>query len=97
MEKKTLEFFKTSLKRILKHPDINTVKINNVVKYVIHNLHFLKFYTVYHYCEIIGLKDNITTFYKENQQLYTRREQLYYESVINVLLYMNKNDIYDYV
>ena len=45
------EFFKstkTSLKSILKHPEINTTKINDVVikahKIVIHTLQFLKMY-----------------------------------------------------
>ena len=50
------EFFKstkTSLKSILKHPEINTMKINNVVlkahKIVIHTLQFLKLYILHHY------------------------------------------------
>lgn len=50
------EFFKstkTSLKSILKHPEINTKKINNVVikahKIVIHTLQFLKLYLLHHY------------------------------------------------
>lgn len=59
MEKPKLkppEFFKstkTSLKNILKHPEINTKKINNVVikahKIVIHTLQFLKLYMLHHY------------------------------------------------
>jgi hypothetical protein len=44
---------KTSLKSILKHPEINTKKINDVVikanKIVIHTLQFLKMYTLHHY------------------------------------------------
>ena len=50
------EFFKsikTSLKSILKHPEINTTKINDVVikshKIVIHTLQFLKLYLLHHY------------------------------------------------
>jgi hypothetical protein len=50
------EFFKstkTSLKSILKNPEINTKKINDVVikahKIVIHTLHFLKLYLLHHY------------------------------------------------
>ena len=50
------EFFKsikTSLKSILKHPEINTKKINDVVikahKIVIHTLQFLKLYLLHHY------------------------------------------------
>jgi hypothetical protein len=50
------EFFKstkTSLKSILKHPEINTTKINDVVikahKIVIHTLQFLKLYILHHY------------------------------------------------
>jgi hypothetical protein len=50
------EFFKstkTSLNSILKHPEINTKKINNVVikshKIVIHTLQFLKLYLLHHY------------------------------------------------
>ena len=57
MEKeKPPEFFKstkTSLKSILKHPEINTKKINDVVikahKIVIHTLQFLKMYILHHY------------------------------------------------
>ena len=55
-KEKPLGFFKstkTSLKSILKHPEINTTKINDVVikahKIVIHTLQFLKMYTLYHY------------------------------------------------
>lgn len=50
-KEKPTEFFKstkTSLKSILKHPEINTRKINDVVikahKIVIHTLQFLKMY-----------------------------------------------------
>jgi hypothetical protein len=50
------EFFKstkTSLKSILKHPEINIKKINDVVikahKIVIHTLHFLKLYILNYY------------------------------------------------
>ena len=57
MEKeKPPEFFKstkTSLKSILKHPEINTKKINDVVikahKIVIHTLQFLKMYILHYY------------------------------------------------
>ena len=52
------EFFKsikTSLKSILKRPEINTAKINDVVikahKIVIHTLQFLKLYLLRHYDE----------------------------------------------
>ena len=52
------EFFKsikTSLKSILKRPEINTTKINDVVikahKIVIHTLQFLKLYLLHHYDE----------------------------------------------
>jgi len=52
--KKPPEFFKstkTSLKSILKHPDVNGKKINDVVqkahRIVIHTLQFLKLYTLY--------------------------------------------------
>ena len=52
------EFFKsikTSLKSILKRPEINTAKINDVVikahKIVIHTLQFLKLYLLHHYDE----------------------------------------------
>ena len=55
-KEKPPEFFKstkTSLKSILKHPEINTRKINDVVikahKIVIHTLQFLKMYTLHHY------------------------------------------------
>jgi len=55
-KEKPPEFFKstkTSLKSILKHPEINTTKINDVVikahKIVIHTLQFLKMYTLHHY------------------------------------------------
>jgi hypothetical protein len=55
-KEKPPEFFKstkTSLKSILKHSEINTTKINNVVikahKIVIHTLQFLKIYTLHHY------------------------------------------------
>ena len=55
-KEKPPEFFKsskTSLKSILKHPEINTKKINDVVikahKIVIHTLQFLKMYTLHHY------------------------------------------------
>ena len=50
------EFFKsikTSLKSILKHPEINTSKINDAVvkanKIVIHTLQFLKLYLLDYY------------------------------------------------
>ena len=56
-KEKPPEFFKstkTSLKSILKHPEINTTKINDVVikahKIVIHTLQFLKLYMLHH-CE----------------------------------------------
>ena len=56
LKEKPPEFFKsvkTSLKSILKHPEINTTKINEVVikshKIVIHTLQFLKLYILYHY------------------------------------------------
>ena len=52
------EFFKsikTSLKSILKHPEINTSKINDCVmkahKIVIHTLQFMKLY-ILHHCDI---------------------------------------------
>ena len=55
-KEKPPEFFKsikTSLKSILKHPEINTSKINDVVikahKIVIHTLQFLKLYLLHHY------------------------------------------------
>ena len=55
-KEKPPEFFKstkTSLKSILKHPEINTTKINDVVikahKIVIHTLQFLKMYALHHY------------------------------------------------
>ena len=55
-KEKPHEFFKstkTSLKSILKHPEINTTKINDVVikahKIVIHTLQFLKMYILHHY------------------------------------------------
>ena len=55
-KEKPPEFFKstkTSLKSILKHPEINTTKINDVVikahKIVIHTLQFLKMYILHHY------------------------------------------------
>ena len=55
-QEKPPEFFKstkTSLKSILKHPEINTKKINDVVikshKIVIHTLQFLKLYLMM-YC-----------------------------------------------
>ena len=55
-KEKPPEFFKsikTSLKSILKHPEINTTKINDVVikahKIVIHTLQFLKLYLLHHY------------------------------------------------
>ena len=55
-KEKPHEFFKstkTSLKSILKHPEINTTKINDVVikahKIVIHTLQFLKLYILHHY------------------------------------------------
>jgi hypothetical protein len=55
-KEKPHEFFKstkTSLKSILKHPEINTKKINEVVikahKIVIHTLQFLKLYMLHHY------------------------------------------------
>ena len=55
-KEKPPEFFKstkTSLKSILKHPVINTRKINDVVikahKIVIHTLQFLKMYILHHY------------------------------------------------
>jgi hypothetical protein len=55
-KEKPPEFFKstkTSLKSILKHHEINTQKINDVVikahKIVIHTLQFLKIYILHHY------------------------------------------------
>ena len=55
-KEKPPEFFKsvkTSLKSILKHPEFNQAKINNVVikahKIVIHTLQFMKLYFLYHY------------------------------------------------
>ena len=55
-KEKPPEFFKsikTSLKSILKHPEINTAKINDVVikshKIVIHTLQFMKMYLMHHY------------------------------------------------
>jgi len=55
-KEKPPEFFKsvkTSLKSILKHPEINTRKINDVVikahKIGIHTLQFLKLYMLHHY------------------------------------------------
>ena len=55
-KEKPPEFFKsikTSLKSVLKHPEINTSKINNAVikanKIVIHTLHFLKLYLLDYY------------------------------------------------
>ena len=55
-KEKPPEFFKsikTSLKSILKHPEINSKKINDVVikahKIVIHTLQFLKLYLLHHY------------------------------------------------
>ena len=55
-KEKPPEFFKstkTSLKSILKHHEINTQKINDVVikahKIVIHTLQFLKMYILHHY------------------------------------------------
>ena len=56
IKEKPPEFFKsvkTSLKSILKYPDINTPKINEAVikanKIVIHTLQFLKLYLLHHY------------------------------------------------
>jgi hypothetical protein len=56
IKEKPPEFFKsvkTSLKGILKHPDINSSKINEAVikanKIVIHTLQFLKLYLLHHY------------------------------------------------
>ena len=56
IKEKPPEFFKsvkTSLKSILKHPNINTTKINEAVikanKIVIHTLQFLKLYFLHHY------------------------------------------------
>ena len=55
-KEKPPEFFKsikTSLKSILKNPEINTTKINDAVikahKIVIHTLQFLKLYLLHHY------------------------------------------------
>ena len=55
-KEKPPEFYKstkTSLKSILKHPELNTTKINDVVikahKIVIHTLQFLKLYMLHHY------------------------------------------------
>ena len=55
-KEKPLEFYKstkTSLKSILKHPELNTTKINDVVikahKIAIHTLQFLKLYILHHY------------------------------------------------
>jgi len=57
-KEKPPEFFKsikTSLKNILKHPEINTTKINDVVikahKIVVHTLQFLKLYLLHNYDE----------------------------------------------
>ena len=68
-KEKPSEFFKstkTSLKSILKHPEINTRKINDVVikahKIVIHTLQFLKMYILHHYqtqSQIIPIIDKI--------------------------------------
>jgi len=56
IKEKPPEYFKsvkTSLKSILKHPDINVKKINDAVlksnKIVIHTLQFLKLYLLHHY------------------------------------------------
>jgi hypothetical protein len=56
LKEKPPEFFKstkTSLKSIMKNPEINTKKINDVVikahKIVIHTLQFLKLYLLHHY------------------------------------------------
>ena len=56
IKEKPPEFFKsikTSLKSIIKHPVINTPKINDAVikahKIVIHTLQFLKLYLLHHY------------------------------------------------
>jgi hypothetical protein len=56
IKEKPPEYFKsvkTSLKSILKHPDINAKKINDAVlksnKIVIHTLQFLKLYLLHHY------------------------------------------------
>jgi len=56
IKEKPPEFFKsvkTSLKSIMKNPDINTPKINEAViksnKIVIHTLQFLKLYLLHHY------------------------------------------------
>lgn len=56
IKEKPPEFFKsikTSLKSILKHPEINTPKINEVVikahKIVIHTLQFMKLYLLHYY------------------------------------------------
>ena len=56
IKEKPPEFFKsikTSLKSILKHPEINTTKINDVVikahKIVIHTLQFMKLYLLHYY------------------------------------------------
>jgi len=55
-KEKPPEFYKstkTSLKSILKHPDFNSKKINDVVvkvhKIVVHTLQFLKLYLLHHY------------------------------------------------
>ena len=55
-KEKPLEFFKsikTSLKSVLKHPEINTKILNDAVvksnKIVIHTLQFLKLYLLYYY------------------------------------------------
>ena len=55
-KEKPPEFYKstkTSLKSILKHPELNTTKINDVVikahKIAIHTLQFLKLYILHHY------------------------------------------------
>ena len=70
IKEKPPEFFKsvkTSLKSILKHPEINTQKINDAViksnKIVIHTLQFLKLYLLHHY------EHNNTTLPKISKEL----------------------------
>ena len=55
-KEKPPEFFKsikTSLKSVLKHPDINTHKINDAVikanKIMIHTLQYMKLFLLYYY------------------------------------------------
>lgn len=129
-KEKPPEFFKsikTSLKSILKHTDINTKKINDVVvkahKIVIHTLQFLKLYLLYHYdtqdyklpivdkvlilnimkvvCgekhsnkgkppkkETVELQNKLTSFYNDYYKPTTQPEQLDYQYMSNIMLYL---------